>query len=102
MGCRLDLSNRLHQGVPDDDADVCSRVAVRLLAQSDKVGLRETVGGGAQMELEHEGASVLLGQWDVDPLLKSVTVSQVDSEHRRETAARSLTTCQQEIVITVS
>ncbi len=32
------------------------------------------------MEFEHEGAGVFLGQWDVDPLLKSEKVLLVHSE----------------------
>jgi len=71
VGGGLDLSNRLHESVSDNDADVRSRVSLRHLAQSDKVAVGERVGGGAKMELEHEGAGVLFGQRDVDPLLKS-------------------------------
>lgn len=52
-----------------------------LLAQSDKVRVCETGGGGAQMELKHEGAGMLFRQWDVNSLFKSgiqywCTVSQ--------------------------
>lgn len=57
---RLNLPDRLHEGVPNDDTDVRSRVALRLSAQSDEVRLCQVVGGGAQMQFEHEGASVLL------------------------------------------
>lgn len=35
------------------------------------------------MELEHEGAGMLLRQRDVDPLLKSEKILMVYSEHRR-------------------
>lgn len=68
--CRLNLPNWLHQSVSDNNADICSRVPVCLLAQRDEVGLCEAVGGGAQVELEHEGTSMLFRQGDVDPLLK--------------------------------
>lgn len=70
MRGRLDLPDRLHEGVPDDDADVGPRVAVRLLAQGGEVGLGQACGRGAQVQLEHKGAGVLLGQRDVDSLLK--------------------------------
>lgn len=68
---RLDFSHWLHKCVSHDDADVGTRVTVRLLAQRDEVGFGEAVGRSAQVQLEHEGACVLLGQRDVDPLLKA-------------------------------
>lgn len=70
MGGALDQADRLHERVPHDDADVGAGVALRLLAQRHKVRLHQAVGGGAQMQFEHEGAGVRLGQRDVDPLLK--------------------------------
>jgi len=76
----LDLPDRLHEGVPHDDADVRPGVAGGLLAQGDVVRLRQGAGGGAQMQLEHEGAGVRLGQRDVDPLLKPEEKQKTKSE----------------------
>lgn len=67
---RLNLPDGLHESVSDNNTDVCPRVALRLLAQGDKVCLRQVVGGGAQVQFEHVGASVHLGQRDVDALFK--------------------------------
>lgn len=83
VSCWLHLSNRLHESISDNDTDICARVSIGFLAKSSKIRLSETVGGWAQMELEHKGAGMLLGQRDVDPLLKSEKVFMMDSERRR-------------------
>ena len=70
MSRHLNLADRLHEGVADDDADVGPGVAVGLAAQGHKVLVRQAGGGGAQVQLEHEGAGVLLRQRDVNTLLK--------------------------------
>lgn len=70
MSGGLNPPDRLHQGVPHYDADICSGVAVRLLSQGDKVCFCQVVGGGAQVKSEHGGASVLLWQRNVDSLFK--------------------------------
>lgn len=66
----MNFPDGLHKRISDDDADVGPRVPVCLLSQGDKVRVVEAGGGGAQVELEHEGAGVFLWQGDVDPLLK--------------------------------
>lgn len=71
MGCWLDFSDRLHQSVSDNDADISSWITVCPFSQIGKVSLRETVRSAAQVKLEHEGAGVLFRQGDIDPLLKS-------------------------------
>ena len=89
VGRRLDLSDRLHEGVSDDDTDIRPRVAFCLFPQSNKVGFGEAVWGGAQVKLEHEGPGMLLGQRNVDPLLKSAGLDRFDMgyrEHRRTAA----------------
>lgn len=77
----LNLADGLHEGVPDDDADVRPGVAVRLGAQGDKVSVRQAGGGRAQVQLEHEGAGMLLRQRDVNTLLKSGTTPQYWLHH---------------------
>lgn len=67
---RLNLPDGLHESVSDNNTDVCPRVALRVLAQGYKVCLGQVVGGGAQVQFEHVGASVYLGQRDVDTLFK--------------------------------
>lgn len=69
----LNLPDRLHEGVPDDNTNVRPRVALCLFAQRDEVCVCQFVGGGAQMQLEHEGAGVLLRQRNVDSLFKPKT-----------------------------
>jgi len=68
---RLNLPNRLHESVPDDDADVGAGVAVCFACKLPKVDLVQTVRRVAQMKSKHLSPSRLLGQRDVDPLLKS-------------------------------
>ncbi|TNN66286.1 hypothetical protein EYF80_023520 [Liparis tanakae] len=61
--------------------------------QGDKVAVGETVGGGAEMELEHEGAGVLFGQRDVDPLLKPerfIGVHHLETRSDEEMEKKSL------------
>lgn len=77
----LNPPDGLHEGVPDNYADVCPGVAVCFLAQSDEVVVRQPVGGGAQVQLEHEGAGVLLWQRNVDPLLKPGTRTKASVNH---------------------
>lgn len=67
---RLNLPDGLHESVSDNNTDVCSRIAPRAFAQGDKVCLRQVVGGGAQVQFEHGGAGVNLGQRDVNALFK--------------------------------
>lgn len=67
---RLHLAHGLHQGVPHDDADVGPRVAVSLAGELLDVGIRQGVRGVPQVQPEHLGPRHLLGQGDVDPLLK--------------------------------
>lgn len=71
MGCGLHLSYRLHESISDNDRNICARVSIRLLSEVHKIGLGEAVGSRAQMEFEHEATGMLLGQGNVDPLLKS-------------------------------
>lgn len=73
VGGRLDLPDGLHESVPDDDADVGAGVAVCFVGELPQVGLAQAVWRVAQMETEHLGPSRLLGQRDVDTLLKSDT-----------------------------
>lgn len=70
----LDFANGLHEGVANDDADVGTRVAVGLLPQSDEISFVEAIGGGAEVQLEHGGASGLLRERDVDALFKPVII----------------------------
>lgn len=70
---RLDLPDRLHEGVPHDDADVGAGVAVRLVSELAQVGVAQAVRGVAQVEAEHLGPRRLLRQGDVDALLESET-----------------------------
>lgn len=79
--CRLDFSNRLHESISDNDADICTRVSFCFLAKSHEIRLCETVGGRTQVEFEHEGSGMLLGQRDVNSLLKSEEVLILYSEH---------------------
>lgn len=74
--CRLDLPDRLHQSIPHNDANVCSRVAVGFMRQLPQVRLTQAVGRVAQVETEHLGPGRFLGQRNVDALLKS--------EHEKE------------------
>lgn len=67
---RLHLAHGLHERVPHDDADVGPRIALSLACQLLHVGLRQAVRGVAQVQLEHLCPCCLLGQRDVDPLLK--------------------------------
>jgi len=69
----LNLADGLHEGVPDDDADICPRVAFCLGAQGHKVGVHQGGRGGAQVQPEHEGAGVRLRQRYVNTLLKPAT-----------------------------
>lgn len=71
MRGRLDLPNRLHESVPDDDADVGAGVAVRFAGELPQVGLAQAVWRVAQMETKHLSPSWLLWERDVDTLLKS-------------------------------
>lgn len=70
VGGRLNFADWLHEGVSHHDADVGTRVALGFLPQRDEIGFREAVGGGAEVELEHERAGVLLGKRDVDALFE--------------------------------
>lgn len=70
VGGRLDPPDGLHEAVPDNDADVGSGVALCLFAQHGKVLVPQVAGCGAQVQLEHVGASVLLRQRNVDALFK--------------------------------
>lgn len=79
MRGRLDLPHRLHECVPDDDADVSSRVAVCFAGELPQVGLAQAVRRVAQMKTEHLSASWLLRQRDVDTLLKSDTQQSTSS-----------------------
>lgn len=59
MSGRLNLPDRLHESISDNDADVSTRVTICLLAQGHEIGFGETVRRGAQIQLEHEAASML-------------------------------------------
>ena len=76
VSCHLNLADGLHEGIPDDDADVGPGVALRLLAQLHEVCFSQVGWGGAQMQLEHEGTGVLLRQRDVNTLLKPTIMPQ--------------------------
>lgn len=67
---RLNFTNGLHEGVSHHDTDVGTRVALCFLAERDEIGFREAVGGGAEVELDHERACVLLRKRDVDALFE--------------------------------
>lgn len=69
----LDLPDRLHERVPDDDADVGSGVAICFACELPQVGLAQAVRRVAQMETEHLSPSRLLRERDVDTFLKSAT-----------------------------
>lgn len=73
MRGRLDLPNRLHESIPDDDADVGAGVAVCFAGELPQVGLTQAVWRVAQMKTKHLSPGWLLRQRDVDPLLKSDT-----------------------------
>lgn len=68
---RLDLPDRLHERVSDNDADVSARVAVRLVGELPQVGVAQAVRRVAQMKTEHLSPGRLLRQRDVDTLLES-------------------------------
>lgn len=70
----LHFANGLHEGVANDDTDVSTRIPVGLLPECDEIGFVEAIGGGAQVQLEHGGASGLLRKRDVDALFKPVTI----------------------------
>ena len=69
----LNLPDGLHESVPDDDADVGAGVTVRFVSELPQVGLAQAVRGVAQVEAEHLRSRWLLGQRDVDALLKPST-----------------------------
>lgn len=78
---RLDLPDRLHEGVAHDDADVCAGVAVRFVGELPQVGLAQAVRRVAQVEAEHLSSRRLLGQRDVDTLLESEREREQDILH---------------------
>lgn len=47
VGGGLDLPDGLHEGVPDDDADVGARVTVRFVGELPQVGVAQAVRGVA-------------------------------------------------------
>ena len=79
MGGRLDLPNRLHESVPDDDTDVGAGVAVRFVGELPQVSLAQATWRVAQMKTKHLSPSWLLRQRDVDTLLKSDTPQRTRS-----------------------
>lgn len=88
----LDLPNRLHQSVSDDNTYVCSRVAVCFTCKLPQVGFAQTVWRVAQMKTEHLSPSWLLWKRDVDTLLKSgERQHKVYSTAHKEKSCRSLT-----------
>lgn len=87
VGCRLDLPYRLHESISDNDRNIGARVSVCLLSEGQKICLGEAVGSRAQMEFEHEATGVLLGQGNVDPLLKSDRVNDGGQSPHKDTAA---------------
>lgn len=70
---RLDLPNRLHESIADDNADVGSGVAVCFAGELPQVSLAQAVWCVAQMKTKHLSPSWLLRQRDIDTLLKSAT-----------------------------
>lgn len=68
---RLDLPNRLHERIPDDNADVGAGVAVCFVCELPQVGITQAVWRVAQMNAEHLSPGWLLWQRNVDALLKS-------------------------------
>lgn len=44
---RLHLADRLHEGITNEDADICTRVALWLMPESGKVCLTQVIGSGA-------------------------------------------------------
>lgn len=71
MSSRLDLPDRLHERIPNDDADVGARVAVRFARELAEVGVAQAVRRVAKVKSEHLGPGRLLRERDVDPLLES-------------------------------
>lgn len=70
----LHFANGLHEGVANDDADVGTRIPIGILSECDEISFVEAIGGGAEVQLEHGGASGLLRKRDVDALFKPVMI----------------------------
>lgn len=77
VGGGLDLPDRLHERVPDDDADVGAGVALGFAGELPQVGVVEGVRRVPQVDPEHLRSGRLLGQRDVDPLLKPERIIQI-------------------------
>ncbi|MEQ2179770.1 hypothetical protein GOODEAATRI_028563, partial [Goodea atripinnis] len=71
VGSRLDLPDWLHESVPNNDADVSARVAVRFARELPQVGVAQAVRRVAKMKSKHLGPGRFLRKRDVNPLLKS-------------------------------
>lgn len=78
---RLDLPDGLHESVAHDNADVGAGVAVRFVGELPQVGLTQAVRRVAQVEAEHLSSRWLLGQRDVDSLLKPEREQEQDFRH---------------------
>ena len=72
MRCCLYFSDWLHESVSHDDADVSAGVPIRPARQVPEVGLHQVVWRLSQIQFEQVQSSRLLGQGNVNSLLKSI------------------------------
>lgn len=98
MSSRLDLPDRLHESVPNDDADVGPRVAVRFACELPQVGVAQAVRRVAEMKSEHVAAGLFLRKRDVNPLLKSETTDDKFSWFKTKLNTR---TCEKDLAMVV-
>ena len=76
MCCCLYFSDWLHKSVSHHDADVGAREPVCPVREVPEVGLHQVVWRLSQIQFEQMQSSRLLGQGNVNPLLKSVSDTQ--------------------------
>jgi hypothetical protein len=72
VGSAQHFANGLHKRISNDDSEIGSGVALRLAGEQAVLGLSESAGGGADVELEHAFPCVGLGERNIDALLESV------------------------------
>lgn len=65
------LAHRLVKGIAYEDANIGSGEHIRADGERLQVLLRERIRRLANVHLQHRVASLLLGQWDVNALLKT-------------------------------
>lgn len=73
VGGRLDLPNGHHESVSDNDANVCTRVAVGAPGELGEVVWSESVRRVPYVNLKHPSSWRLLGERDVDSLLEATS-----------------------------